>query len=332
MSWQRLVTHSYTVKSPKTPTPDPNATPLVHERTSMPPQTPTTTQNASPQTTCSKQMYSDRAQIYDTSAGGWHVELGQDFATWTAPAPGSAVLDLACGTGLVTLPMAAAVGRSGVVVGVDVTAAMLDLARWKALPEGSARVEWAEADISQGLGDVEAVRRVVEERGGFDVISCCSALVLLDDPASVVRRWIDLLRRGGRLIVDVPSEEHTLQYLFTVALRAKLGMSLPFDREWVRGIESLERVYKEVGLEVEKSWRTKSYVPERWYEDDESTRDEVFDRQTRELYLGFAKEGRVEDAKAAWKDVWKLGVEDGKGKVYEGQPLYVSIGRKPGCL
>ena len=231
-----------------------------------------------------------------------------------------------------TLPMAAAVGRSGVVVGVDVTAAMLQLARRKGLPEGSARVEWVQADISEGLGGVEVVRRVVEERGGFDVISCCSALVLLDDPASVVRRWVDLLRRGGRLIVDVPSEEHTLQYLFTVALRAKLGMSLPFDREWVRGIESLEGLYKEVGLEVEESWRTKSYVPERWYEDDESTRDEVFDRQTREIYLGFAKEGRVEDAKAAWKDVWKLGVEDGKGRVYEGQPLYVSIGRKPGCL
>lgn len=298
----------------------------------MPPQTPTNTQNASPQTTCAKHMYSDRAQTYDASAGGWHVELGQDFANWTAPAPGSAVLDLACGTGLVTLPMAAAVGRSGVVVGVDVTAAMLHLARRKEIPEGSARVEWVEADISEGLGGVEIVRRVVEERGGFDVISCCSALVLLDDPVSVVRRWVDLLRRGGRLIVDVPSEEHTLQYLFTVALRAKLGMSLPFDREWVRGIESLEGVYKEVGLEVEKSWRTKSYVPERWYEDDESTRDEVFDGQTREIYLGFAREGRVEDAKAAWKDVWKLGVEDGKGKVYEGQPLYVSIGRKPGCL
>lgn len=326
------MTHSYTVESPKTLTPDPNATPLVHELTSMPPQTPTNIQNFSPQTTCAKHMYSDRAQTYDASAGGWHVELGQDFAIWTAPAPGSAVLDLACGTGLVTLPMAAAVGRSGVVVGVDVTAAMLHLARRKGIPEGSARVEWVEADISEGLGGVEVVRRVVEERGGFDVISCCSALVLLGDPVSVVRRWVDLLRRGGRLIVDVPSEEHTLQYLFTVALRAKLGMSLPFDREWVRGIESLEGVYKEVGLEVEKSWRTKSYVPERWYEDDECTRDEVFDRQTRELYLGFAKEGRVEDAKAAWKDVWKLGVEDGKGKVYEGQPLYVSIGRKPGCL
>jgi hypothetical protein len=88
-----------------------------------------------------------------------------------------------------------------------------------------------------------------------------------------------------------------------VALRAKLGMALPFDREWGQGIDSLERVYEEAGLVVEKSWKTKSYIPETWYEDEESVRDEVFEKQTRELYMGFAKEGRLEDARIAWRDV-----------------------------
>ena len=273
-------------------------------------------------------MYSDRASNYDATTGGWHVELGQDFAHWIAPAPGSAVLDLACGTGLVTLPMAAAVGRTGVVVGVDVTAAMLDVARQKELPEGAARVEWVEADITRGLGEVKEVRRVLGERGGFDVISCCSALVLLGEPTKVVRKWVGLLREGGRLIVDVPTEQRTVQYLFTVALREKLGMALPFDREWVRGMGSLDKVYEEAGLVVEKLWSTRSYVPDMWYEDEESMRNEVFDRQTRELYLGFEKEGRLEEARIAWREVWRLGVQDGKGRVYEGHPLYVCIGRR----
>ena len=280
-------------------------------------------------TTFAVKMYTDRASNYDTAIGGWHAQLGQDFARWIAPAPGSAVLDLACGTGLVTLPMAAAVGSSGVVVGIDVTPAMLNLARQKKLPEGAAHVEWVEADISEGLGEVQAVRRVVEERGGFDVISCCSALVLLNDPVGVVRMWVGLLREGGRLIVDVPTEDHTVQYLFMVALRAKLGMGLPFDRDWAQGVESLRRLFEEGGLVVERLWRVDSYVPEMWYDDEESVRDEVFEKQTRELYMGFAKEGRLEDARVAWRDVWKLGVKDGKGKVYEGQPLYVGIGRKP---
>lgn len=296
---------------------------------STPAFTPTNNQNANLQTACAKTHYHDRASNYDTSTGGWHVELGRDFATWTAPAAGSAVLDLACGTGLVTLPMATAVGRNGVVVGIDVTSTMLDMARQKEVPEGAARVEWVEADISEGLGGVEAVRRVVGERGGFDVISCCSALVLLDDPTSVITRWVDLLKPGGKIIVDVPTEDRTVQYLFLVALREKLGMGLPFDREWVHGMDSLEKVYEDAGLVVEKSWKTKSYVGETWHEDTERTRDDVFEKQTREMYLGFAKEGRLEDARTAWKDVWKLGVEGGKGKVYEGHPLYVCIGRKP---
>ena len=274
-------------------------------------------------------MYSDRASSYDASNAGWHKELGQDFAQWTAPAPGSAVLDLACGTGLVTIPMAAAVGHSGIVVGIDITAAMLDLARQKRLPEGAARVEWVEADITNGLDEVEAVRSVVEERAGFDLISCCSALVLLDDPTSVIKKWVGLLRKGGRLIVDVPTEQRTVQYLFLVALREKLGMALPFDREWVRDMNSLGRVYEQAGLMVEKSCKTKSYIAEAWYEDEEGVRDEVFDRQTRESYLAFAREGRLEDARVAWRDVWKLGVEDGTGKVYDGYPVYVSVGRRP---
>ncbi len=291
--------------------------------TSAAPQTP------NPQSAFAVKMYTDRAPGYDLSTGGWHVELGQDFATWASPSPGAAVLDLACGTGLVTIPMAAAVGPNGVVLGVDITAAMLNQARQKELPDGAARVEWVEADIREGLGEVEAVRRVVRQRGGFDIISCCSALVLLDDPTGVIRKWVGLLKPGGKLIVDIPTEDHTVQYLFMVALRAKLGMPLPFDREWARGMDSLAKVYKDAGLVVEKSWRTKSYVFEAWHEDEERTRDAVFDKLTRELYLGFAKEGRLEDARVAWKDVWRLGLDNGKGKVYEGQPLYVSIGRKP---
>lgn len=278
-----------------------------------------------------EKLYSDRAPHYDASNGGWHPELGRHFVQWTAPEPGSAVLDLACGTGLVTIPMAEAIGRDGVVVGVDATAAMLDVARRKEVSEGAARVEWVEADITDegGLGEVEAVRGVVRERGGFDVVSCCSALVLLHDLVSVVRRWVGLLKPGGRLIVDVPTELRTVQYLFTAALHAELGMAVSYDRDWVRGMDSLERVYEEAGLVVERSWKTKSYLPERWYEDEESVRDEVFDKQTRDTYLDYAKQGRLEDARVAWRKVWKLGVDQERGSVYDGHPLYVTIGRKP---
>ena len=276
-------------------------------------------------------LYRSRAAHYDASNGGWHAVLGRDFVQWTAPARGSAILDLACGTGLVTTPMAKAVGCDGIEVGVDATAAMLDIARGKEIPEGAAQVEFVEADICDRdeISGIETVRSVVERRGGFDVIACCSALVLLRDLARVVRGWVGLLREGGRLIVDVPTEQRTVQYLFTSALHAELGMAVSYNRDWVKGMENLESVFEEAGLVVERSWKTKSYLPERWYEDEESVRDEVFDRQTGDTYLDYAKKGRLEDARVAWREVWKLGVDRETGMLYEGHPLYVSIGRKP---
>lgn len=63
------------------------------------------------------------------------------------------------------------------------------------------------------------------------------------------------------MVVDVVTEgPYGAVSLFVVALRAKLGRSMPFDREWVRGIGSLRRVYEGAGLEVEKLWKAESYV------------------------------------------------------------------------
>ena len=54
-----------------------------------------------------------------------------------------------------------------------------------------------------------------------------------------------------------------------------IGLGYPFDVTWVDDIYSLKKLYVEAGLEVEKSWRTRSYLPERSYEADEA--DKVFE-------------------------------------------------------
>lgn len=75
--------------------------------------------------------------------------------------------------------------------------------------------------------------------------------------------------------------------------------------------------------------KTKLYIAEAWYEDEENLRDEVFDKQTRESYHAFAKEGRLKDARVAWRDMWKMEVDDGKGKLYDGYPVYMCVGSRP---
>src|SRR5215470_10684945 len=77
-------------------------------------------------------------------------------------APGQAVLDLCCGAGASAIPAAHAVGPSGRVLGIDVAAPMLELARARAAQEGLAHIEFRQGDATRtGLPD-----------GSFDAVIC----------------------------------------------------------------------------------------------------------------------------------------------------------------
>jgi ubiquinone/menaquinone biosynthesis C-methylase UbiE len=80
-------------------------------------------------------------------------------------APGAAVLDLCCGAGASALPAARVVGPEGRVLGIDIAAPMLELARARAAAEGLANTEFRPGDATRtGLPD-----------GGFDAVMCVSA-------------------------------------------------------------------------------------------------------------------------------------------------------------
>jgi ubiquinone/menaquinone biosynthesis C-methylase UbiE len=61
-------------------------------------------------------------------------------------APGEAVLEVGCGTGAATLPLAEAVGESGRVVGVDISEPMLAVARRNAAESGLRNISLLQAD------------------------------------------------------------------------------------------------------------------------------------------------------------------------------------------
>jgi ubiquinone/menaquinone biosynthesis C-methylase UbiE len=279
-------------------------------------------------------QYTPRAATYDLSNGGWHAELGRDYVAWLPPPKGGAVLDLACGTGLVALPYAEAVGRDGIVVGVDVTEAMLNEARRKPLAEGSGKVDWILGDIMD-VSSVDAVQAVVKSRGGFDVISCCSAFVLLENPAGAIKEWVALLKPGtGRLIIDVPTEDRTLQYLLNYPLRRALGKAMTYDFDWIKDVHTVEKMFEDAGLEVEKSFRTRSYTPETWYTAGQAA--EVFEHKTREsgLWKGMIEtweaeggEGGAEKIKEVWAQIWEENLNE-EGMLWDGHALYVTVGRR----
>src|SRR5665811_1209513 len=79
-----------------------------------------------------------RIQRYGWDKAASYYETGWQDQLWPAqesllsemdPANGEKILDVSCGTGLVTLPLAEIVKPDGEVVGIDISEGMIDKAR-----------------------------------------------------------------------------------------------------------------------------------------------------------------------------------------------------------
>ena len=102
--------------------------------------------------------------------------------------PGDRVLDVGCGTGVVTLALPAMVGQAGAVVGLDPSAGMLAVARDLAASRGLS-IEWREADAAaMPFAD-----------SSFDVVLSQQALQFMADKAGALREMHRVLVSGGRL-------------------------------------------------------------------------------------------------------------------------------------
>jgi SAM-dependent methyltransferase len=104
--------------------------------------------------------------------------------------PGEAVLDIGCGCGATTLAAAAATGSAGDVVGLDISAPMLDVARRRAVSAGPSRVEFTQ-------GDAQTQR--LEQ--AFDVAISRFGTMFFAEPVAAFTNIARHLRRGGRLCI-----------------------------------------------------------------------------------------------------------------------------------
>lgn len=103
------------------------------------------------------------------------------------PPPPAVVLDAGCGTGSLST-LLASLGYQ--VTGIDVSPAMLAIARDKALSAGL-QVDF----LMQNAATPKIPGR------DFSVVLCRHVLWTLPDPNDVLRRWSELLRPGGRMVL-----------------------------------------------------------------------------------------------------------------------------------
>jgi len=104
------------------------------------------------------------------------------------PAPSDRVLDVACGTGDLTLAFARTNPAPSSVTGLDFTPQMLDVARCKSKPTEASFIE----GDAMNLPFADA---------SFDVLSIAFGIRNVSDPPRALREFRRVLAPGGRLVI-----------------------------------------------------------------------------------------------------------------------------------
>ncbi len=155
------------------------------------------------------QVISSAAEVYD------QFFLPALFGAWAPRVvsaarlqAGQRVVDVACGTGVLTLEAARATSPGGMVAGVDLNPGMLAVARRKA-----PQIDWQRASAEALPFDAECFDAAISQFG----------LMFFQDKQGAIAEMWRVTRPGGRLAIAVwDSLENTPGYLAITSLLARL--------------------------------------------------------------------------------------------------------------
>ncbi len=177
-----------------------------------------------------RDYWSLRAQTYDLSPGhgiARHAEIdawGRLIRRHLGEGDGRTALDLACGTGVMTMLMH---GLGFKVTGLDFTEPMMARARRKA--------DDAKASIRFLTRDAE---ETMEPDGTYDIIIARHLVWTLTDPDKAFADWLRILKPGGRLLIIDGDfvRKHWMEKLFPLLDRVfgkqQDGHSLLTPEQW----------------------------------------------------------------------------------------------------
>jgi SAM-dependent methyltransferase len=115
------------------------------------------------------------------------ARVSDALLAFAAPRVGESALDVGCGCGATTLDFARAVGPSGHVVAMDISAPMLEEGRRRAAAAGIGNIDWREADPATA------------ELDGYDLLVSAFGLMFFGDPFAAFAHMRRAANPGSRM-------------------------------------------------------------------------------------------------------------------------------------
>jgi ubiquinone/menaquinone biosynthesis C-methylase UbiE len=136
----------------------------------------------------------DKAALYYETF--WHRQLlpaQQKLLQMAKLQAGEKIIDIACGTGLVSFPAADQAGKNGFVLGADISDKMVEMATVLAKEKSLHHVKFERMDAEE--------LKIEDER--YDVALCALGLMYVPGPLKALKEMYRVLKRGGRAVAAV---------------------------------------------------------------------------------------------------------------------------------
>jgi ubiquinone/menaquinone biosynthesis C-methylase UbiE len=194
-------------------------------------------------------VFDRAASTYGTIGPDFFGHFGRRLVDCLGIPQGGRVVDLACGTGAALVPAAEAVGARGLLVGVDLSEAMLGRV-------DAATDAWSGPPILLACMDAQ---QLAVRSESFDAVVCSFALGSFLDPLLALEECWRVVHPGGRLGLVVSDRwwwEGDEPWNWHGDLLQSIGMVVPVGR--FASTEAIESLLKKTGWEL-RDLVTESY-------------------------------------------------------------------------
>ncbi len=116
---------------------------------------------------------------------------------------GDAVLDIACGTGVVTNEIQKKIGKSGYVIGIDTSSTAIKIAK-----------KWNGKKSNVNFVNIDAEKFTFSKK--FDVVTCQYALFFFPNAQKALKNMKNSLKKSGKIGISVHGSKDTVPFFSSI--------------------------------------------------------------------------------------------------------------------